>query len=269
MTGRSPLGSTGRLRIQRFYAQWTQPFLTRYGTTLQAGLLKETPDSPEDPTISARLLARRAGLREGDRVLDAGCGVGGPAVAMAEAIAGLRVDGVTLSAVQAGVAETLFTASPAAGRLSVTVADYHRLPFPDGCFDVVVLFETIGYSPDLASLAAELARVLRSGGRVYVKDVFRRDPMAPDDRRRVAAFDELWAMCSTPSLAEAGSAFARGGFADVHTEELGLVGDDRFLGAMFDLDPVDGLVLNSLGRHFLAGSAGLPLLFGEIVARRC
>ena len=64
-------------RTQEFYDRWSEAFIDDYSTSFQAGFLN-TPEHGEDPVWSAVDLARRAGVTAGDRILDAGCGVGGP-----------------------------------------------------------------------------------------------------------------------------------------------------------------------------------------------
>jgi SAM-dependent methyltransferase len=45
------------------------------------------------------------------------------------------------------------------------------LPFPDGAFDLVVCALALAHCPDLRAPIAELARVLRRGGRLVVSDL--------------------------------------------------------------------------------------------------
>lgn len=53
-------------------------------------------------------------------------------------------------------------------RLRWQVADAERLPHPDGAFDTVISCETIEHVPDPVRAVREFARVLRSGGRLYL-----------------------------------------------------------------------------------------------------
>lgn len=52
--------------------------------------------------------------------------------------------------------------------LAWTGADIERLPYPDEIFDTVISAETIEHSPEPRGAVAELARVLKPGGRLYV-----------------------------------------------------------------------------------------------------
>ena len=94
-------------------------------------------------------LAQRAGIVDGDRILDAGCGIGGPAAILAHRYPNARIDGVTNSVIQAGVARDELATAGLSERVVIHVADYQRLPFPSEVFDVVVFFESTGYATDI------------------------------------------------------------------------------------------------------------------------
>ncbi|SDE20945.1 class I SAM-dependent methyltransferase [Auraticoccus monumenti] len=83
-------------------------------------------------------------------------------------LAGLIEHG-TVTDISAGMVEV---ALANAGRLGLDVegqvVDAERLPFPDDSFDLVVGHAVIHHLPDVASAFAEIARVLRPGGRVVI-----------------------------------------------------------------------------------------------------
>lgn len=259
---------TGELPAPRrdpaaFYDRWTPVMVAAAGTTLQGGLVKRSPAEAEDPEASAVYLAELAGVAPGDRVLDAGCGVAGPAMAIARAIPGVAVEAVTISAVQARMARAFVARAGLAGDVRVTVADYHALPFADGVFDVVLFLEVTGYSADRFALYREAARVLRPGGTVYVKDLFRReDPLTTEQHESLAAFDELWGCVASPTLGETAAALRAALFAAVSVREYPFVGMDRYFESMVSRDK-GGLRLNAFGKAFLRQFPDLPVFFGE------
>jgi SAM-dependent methyltransferase len=258
-----------RDRVQRFYDRWTPAFIEGFGTTFQAGLAKPIGDAGEDPATSARVLAARAGVRDGDRILDAGCGVCGPAIAIADAYARVRIHAVTLSSVQVQIGKTLVAEAGLLGRVTIERADFHHLPFADGSFDVVLILEACGYSPDRSALFAETARVLRPGGHLYVKDVFARSGALTDvQKRTLVAFDNMWHLASSPTLPEAARALIHAGCDVVIAGELPNVGTDRFVAAMVEPDPDMILRLSELGRAFGFSGPECPTFFGEVLARR-
>ncbi|MCV7279681.1 methyltransferase domain-containing protein [Mycolicibacterium flavescens] len=85
------------------------------------------------------------------------------------------------------VAETMlrrarrgFARDIAAGRLRLHDGSLTALPFDDGVLDAVVTVNTVYFIPDLDAACAELARVVRPGGRVVIgigdPDVMRHAP---------------------------------------------------------------------------------------------
>ena len=212
-------------------------------------------------------LAERAGVNRGDRILDAGCGVGGPAIAIAQAF-DAQVLGFTVSPAQTRTASRLLAEAGLVGRVWVTLADYHYLPVPDGSVDRVLFLESCGYSPDRGRLFAEAARAVRPGGTIYVKDVFRHeDPLSPQQRADLDEFDRLWSLASSPCLSEVQKSLTDAGCEILTAGKLPYVGTDTFVGAMFEIEgPTLGLSV--LGKAFYRSFLDLPVFFGEVLARR-
>lgn len=105
-----------------------------------------------------------AGVQEGSRVLDVGCGTG----ILARTAAGTvgptgRVVGVDLNPAMLHVAEEL---EPA---VDWRVGDAARLPFPDATFDVAACQSALFFFPDPAAALCEMARVVQPGGTVAVQ----------------------------------------------------------------------------------------------------
>jgi cyclopropane fatty-acyl-phospholipid synthase-like methyltransferase len=237
------------------------------GTTLQCGLVKRSDEAAATPEDSTRYLAELAGVTPGDRVLDAGCGVGGPAMAIARAVPDVVIDGVTVSEVQARLARDLIAEAGLADKVQVHVADFHQLPFRAGFFDVALYLEVTGYAPDRNSLYRESARVLRPGGTIYVKEVFRReDPLTETQRLSVADFDGLWA-CRVPTLSETIDGMRAAGLVGIREREYPFVSMEHFYESMVSRDD-GGIRLNEFGRAFLQIFSDFPAFFGEVKAQR-
>ncbi|HLM06671.1 MAG TPA: methyltransferase domain-containing protein [Blastococcus sp.] len=238
------------------------------GTILQAGMVKRSATTAVAPLTSVQYLAELAGVAPGDRVLDAGCGVGGPAIAIASNVPGVVIDGVTISEVQVTMARTFVTEAGLADRVRVHLGDFHRLPFPDESFDVALYFEVTCYSPDRAALYRESARVLKPLGTVYVKDVFRQeDPLTEQQGRSLASYDELWACTSTPTLSETEEAMRAAGFTSIHVREYPFIDTAHHYESMVSRDE-GGVRLNEFGEAFLRFFPKLPLFFAEVKARK-
>ena len=107
----------------------------------------------------------------GSVVLDLACGTGDLALAIAQSVPGARVAGIDAS-------PRMIEAAGARRREAGTVeaeflvGDMMRLPVPDDSVDVVLAGYGIRNVPDADCALDEMARVLRSGGRVHVLDFF-------------------------------------------------------------------------------------------------
>ncbi|MEU9045506.1 MULTISPECIES: methyltransferase domain-containing protein [unclassified Kitasatospora] len=113
------------------------------------------------------VLGRKLALRAGARVLDAGCGAGVVARAMAARF-GLTVTGVDVLDFHLAEARRLSTRAALDGRTAFSWGDYHRLPFGDDEFDGAYSMETLVHSYDPPRALAEFHRVLRPGGRLVL-----------------------------------------------------------------------------------------------------
>ncbi len=127
---------------------------------------------PEASLNMNRVLADRAGLRRGMRVLDAGCGIGGSSVWLAKHRECFCV-GITLSAKQCALAQSLAKASGVSDKATFLVEDYTRTQFPNGNFDVVWAVESVCYAPQKITFLKEAYRLLRPAGTLIIADGFR------------------------------------------------------------------------------------------------
>ena len=131
-----------------------------------------------------RTLAHHARVGPGVSVLDLCCGVAGPG-RMITAESGCRYLGVDHSASALAAAQEL------AGNLPCRFEQAHLPPLPKGCFEVVLLLETMLAFPDKEVLASEVARVLEPGGR-FAFTVEEGRPLTQQERARMPSADTVW-----------------------------------------------------------------------------
>ncbi|NUT48068.1 MAG: methyltransferase domain-containing protein [Saccharothrix sp.] len=131
------------------------------------------------------LVAETLALAPGQRLLDVGCGLGVPAIRIAQRC-DVRITGVTVSAWQAAEATRRATAAGVGDRVTARHADAAALPFPDACFDAVLAFDSLPNAVDRRQWLREVRRVLRPGGRFAVTDYPAEAPLTPRDREVLA-----------------------------------------------------------------------------------
>ena len=116
-------------------------------------------------------LAEMAQLRPGQRVLEVGAGVGGPARRMARKY-GAHVWGVDLSEAVYQTAVALTALVGLQDRVQFTQGSALALPFEDGAFDVLVMQHVAMQIAEKDRLFDECVRVLKPGGVLALHEIF-------------------------------------------------------------------------------------------------
>jgi ubiquinone/menaquinone biosynthesis C-methylase UbiE len=108
-----------------------------------------------------------AGLRPrpGGRLVDLGCGRGGPGLWLARALS-VDLIGVDFSPVAVRLAAARAAAFVPAGRARFHQATFERTDLPDACADAVVSVDALPFAEDRAAALREVRRILVPGGRL-------------------------------------------------------------------------------------------------------
>ena len=110
--------------------------------------------------LLAPLFVEFVGVREGDRVLDVGCGTGSLAETVTRITGASKIVGVDPSKSFIDFART----HKAAARVTFELGDAQSLPYPDASFDRCLALLILNFIPDVPKAAAEMRRVTRGGG---------------------------------------------------------------------------------------------------------
>lgn len=139
-------------------------------------------------------LSEIAQIRRSDSVLDAGCGVGGSAIFLAETY-GCRVHGITLSERQVSSARQNARNRNVEHLTSFDRGDFCRSGMADEKFDVVWALESVCHAPRKGDFLAEARRLLRAGGRLIVADFFQAPGAAASpDYQYLKKWADCWAV---------------------------------------------------------------------------
>lgn len=132
---------------------------------------EDTKNLAEAISNTNRFVADALAIGPADTVLDAGCGVGGTSVHIAETT-GAKVEGITLSDVQVKIARRSAIGSPAAGLLHFSKQDFTATNFRENTFSKVFGIESICYAHRKIDFLNEAYRVMMPGGKIAVVDLF-------------------------------------------------------------------------------------------------
>ncbi len=122
------------------------------------------------PDVAATRVAAFHALdpRPGEQVADLGCGPGFMTRELALAVGPSgRVHGLDLSAPMLALARARCAGLPA---VELAEADMAAMGLPNGSLDAAVALQSLEYVPGVACAVAEVARLLRPGGRAVVLD---------------------------------------------------------------------------------------------------
>jgi len=107
-------------------------------------------------------LASRLRLSPGMKVLDVGCGIGGPMRSIAR-FSGASVEGININTYQLERARKLCEEAGLSNVCSFIEHDFMKMPVKDGTYDAAYGFEATCHAPDKTALFREIHRVLKPG----------------------------------------------------------------------------------------------------------
>jgi cyclopropane fatty-acyl-phospholipid synthase-like methyltransferase len=117
----------------------------------------------------AALVAEHTALREGQHVLDAGCGLGGPARYLADRF-GCAVTGIDVLPARVQAAATLTQLVGLGDRVAYRQGDATSLPLAAHQFDQAWILDVSIHIANKAALFGELARVVHGDGLLVLHD---------------------------------------------------------------------------------------------------
>lgn len=217
--------STLNVRIRDFYDRSTGLWLETWGEHMHHGYYG--PDGRANTNHrQAQLdlmteLLRWGGIGSAERVLDAGCGVGGSARFLARRF-DAEVLGLTLSPEQARQAARLNREAGLGSKVQVDVQDVLQLPPEQHGFDLVWSLESAEHMPEKARLLDVFYRALRPGGQLLMATWCHRDVppvLQPAERHLLEKIGRFYHLPPLIAVAEYERLARQAGFEAVKTAD--------------------------------------------------
>ncbi|ALG10743.1 SAM-dependent methyltransferase [Kibdelosporangium phytohabitans] len=192
-----------------------------WGDNYHSGYWESEHDTSSNEIAQWRmndLMVKKLGVTAGQRVLDAGCGVGAPAFQLAETT-GASVVGVTITrshvdgfierAQQRGLTHLV----------SAELIDVLDMPYADDSFDASWVCESF-INIERPSGMKAIARVLKPGGRLVFSDLLAPERGVSDsDEARTDMLDTM-EMAELPSRAQITQWLTDAGFVDIEMQDI-------------------------------------------------
>ena len=179
---------------------------------LHFGYYDEKATNHKEAILRANeVLADFAGITDGARIIDAGCGLGHSSEWLAQHL-NAKVTGITIVPKQVDTINKRLIKHPVAN-VAFLVADYLHMPFEDGSVDVVWAFESVCHAADKLLFYKEAFRVLKPGGRVVMAEYLRNGrPMKDAQESLLNEIFSAWAIPDLDTLEEHNQHATNAGF---------------------------------------------------------
>lgn len=166
-------------KVEKYYNELTKSYISSgYGDIIQA-------HRPPDPVLLLQYLSKNARIKNGMKILDAGCGICGPAIFFAKNF-DIHITSITNSLEQVKVAKSKIENELLNDKIEVLLADYHKLYklFAKESFDLVIMLESYGHAVNKFQVLSGVDYVLRKEGNLYIKDYFQKEITGSKERRK-------------------------------------------------------------------------------------
>jgi len=161
-------------------------------------------------------------VQKDQKILDVGCGNGGPTREIARFL-DVNVVGIDLEEHLIRHAKSFTATAKLEDRVSFLTADFLDMKFEDASFDGAYAIEATAYAPDLQAVYAEIFRVLRPGARFAVYEPvlaskYRDDD--PDHRQIRSTYQQVFGAPPLQKATTAVEAMKAAGFEVEIAEDL-------------------------------------------------
>ena len=167
-----------------------------------------------------KVLALKSGVKDGDIILDAGCGQGGSSVWLAENY-NVKVTGITLVPHQVVNAQKAARKSQLGDRISFFEQDYTNTSFKDESFTLIWACESMCHADEKLDFYKEAFRLLKPGGRLICADYFRnKRPLHKEGEKLLHEWLDGWSIKDLDAFFEHKQHAEQCGFVEFELENI-------------------------------------------------
>ena len=165
--------------VKKYYDTYTRKYMDIYGDVIQAFRPKRTK-------TLLNYLIKSIGIKYHHRLIDAGCGVCGPAIFFAKEKK-CFIDAITISDQQVDIAQKKIHDANISKYVQVRDGDYHLLSsyYTPLSYDGVIFLESLGHATNPTLVLQEAYSCLQNGGFIYIKDFFIKKVNNPSHQAKI------------------------------------------------------------------------------------
>ena len=177
--------------VEEYYDLCSEFMVFGWGESLHFAPLSPRESLEESKIRHQRLMIAKLELQEGMKVVDIGCGIGGPMRRLVRE-AGVRVVGVNRSRVQLDKAKSLNAEAGIDHMVDYLTGSFMDMgEIADATFDRGYAIESTCHAPDKVGAFAEIYRVLKPGALFWGQEMCMTDKFDPEDPRHRVIKEEL------------------------------------------------------------------------------